>query len=151
MSGSESGSLATVSFYFGATPFSVSSPAPTLEVYQTLGASVTTTPATPEEGKNFTINIVITNPSAVQVSNVTMTLPVPAGLGLSGLVNARVSSGLLTVTASSLAPGATIDASASAVASSGITVPFRDAKLTFSYGGVTIHGRVPSSSGIVIA
>ena len=151
VSGAETGYAATVSFYFGATPFAISSSAPTLEVYQTLAAKITTSPATPEEGKSFTINLVITNPSAVEVSNVTFTLPVPSGLSLSQLANAQVSSGVLTIAAGTIGAHKSFNASAAAVASSGITVPFQNAKLTFSYAGVTLHGSVPSSTGIGIA
>ena len=151
VSGTQVGTAATASFYFGATPFSVSGPAPRLVVYQPLKVSITTAPAAPEEGKNFTINFGITNPTGVQVSNVTFTLPVPSGLGLSHLVNAQVSSGLLTILAGDLGPHANYTASAVAVAGSGITVPFQKAKLTFTYAGVTISGTVPRSSGIGIA
>lgn len=151
VSGNQTAAVATASFYFGGTPFSISSPAPMLQVYQPLEVSITTSPASPVEGKNFTISIRITNPTGVQVTNVLFTLPVPSGLGLSGLVNARLSAGNLTVSAGTLGPHANLTASARAVASSGITVPFSGAKLTFSYSGSTIGGTVPKSSGIAIA
>ena len=151
VSGAETGYAATASFYFGATPFTVSSSSPKLEVYRTLAATITTSPATPEEGKSFTINFVISNPSAVEVSNVTFTLPLPSGLTLSQLANAQVSSGVLTISAGTIGAHKSVNASATAVASSGITVPFQKAKLTFSYAGASLHGSVPSSTGIGIA
>jgi len=151
VSGTQTATPATASFYFGGTPFSILGPGPRLQVYQPLGVSITTTPASPVEGRNFTISIKITNPTGVQVSNVVFTLPVPSGLGLTNLVNAQVSSGVLTVSAGTLAAQSSVTASARAVASSGITVPFANAKLTFVYSGVTISGTVPKSSGIAIA
>jgi hypothetical protein len=80
---------------------------------------------------------------------VLFTLPVPNGLVLSHLQNAQVSGGTLTISSASLSPHSSIDASAGAVASSGILVPFDKGKLTFSYSGVTINGIVPSK-GIAV-
>ena len=150
VSGAQTPAAATASFYFGGTPFSIQGSAAKVNVYKPLEVSVSTIPATPEEGKNFTITIRITNPTAVQVSGVTFTLPIPSGVSLSGLVNAQVSNGVLTVSAGTLAAHGNLTATAEAVASSGTTVPFTNAKLTFSYSGATIKGTVPTS-GITIA
>lgn len=138
-------------FYFGGTQFSQAGARASVEVYQPLSVNITTTPATPEEGKTFTITIQIDNPSGVAVNNVNFTLPVPLGLTLSGVQNAQVSSRTLRVELSQLNAGANATASATAVAGSGITVPFSNAKLTFSYSGVTVSGVVPTSTGIAIA
>lgn len=151
VTGVQTATKPTASFYFGGTPFSISGTAPKLNVYQALSATISTVPAVPEEGKNFTIRVTITNPTSVQVSNVVFTMPVPPGLGLSNLVNATISSGVITILAGTLAPHASIRASARAVANSGITVPFANSKLSFSYAGVTLSGTVPKSTGIAIA
>ncbi len=151
VSGTQAASVPTATFYFGGTSFSLQGSTPKIGVYQPLGVSITTTPTVPEEGKNFTITFVIKNPTTVGVSNVQFTFPVPSGVGISGLVNAQLASGTLSVTNSTLAAGGTLTASASAVASSGITIPFKNAKLTFTYAGVSINGTVPKSSGIAIA
>jgi hypothetical protein len=150
VTGAQTATTASASFYFGGTPFSIQGPAPKVSVYQPLGVTISTTPTTPEEGKNFTITIEITNPTAVPVSNVVFTLPVPSGLSLSGLVNAQISKGVLTVSAGTLAANGNLTATAVGVASSGISVPFTNAKLTFSYSGVTVNGNVPKSSAIGI-
>jgi len=141
----------TASFYFGGTSFALSGPSPSVGVYQPLSATISTYPTTPEEGKNFTITFVITNPSGVSVSDVQFTLPVPSGLTLSDLRNVTVSSGILSISPGTLGANSTFDAKATAVASSGITVPFQNAKLTFAYEGTTISGLVPSASGIGIS
>lgn len=143
--GNLTGASVSASFFFGAAAFSTLGAGPRVQIYQPLSVSILTLPATPEEGKNFTITFQILNPSGVPVSNVLFTLPVPAGLGLSKLQNAQVSAGLLTVTAGSLGPHSSTTATASAVASSGIVVPFDKAKLTFTYAGVTINGLVPKA------
>ena len=151
VSGAQTATAATASFYFGGTPFTIQGSAPKVNVYRPLGVSISTSPTTPQEGRNFTITIEITNPTAVPVSDVTFSLPVPSGLSLSGLVNAQVSKGILTVSVGTLAAHGNFTATAEGVASSGITVPFSSAKLTFSYSGITINGNVPKSSGIAIA
>jgi hypothetical protein len=151
LSGALTASPGTATFYFGGTPFSVQGATTKLVVNQPLWVSVKTTPASPVEGRNFTISIVVTNPAAVAVSNVVFTLPVPSGLVPSNLFNAKLSAGVITLSASSLGPHGNLTATARATASSGITVPFSSAKLSFSYAGATISGTVPRSSGIAIA
>ncbi len=151
VSGNLTGTVATAGFFFGGASSSVVGAAPRVQVYQPLGVSISTSPATPQEGRNFTITIKITNPTAVSVSNVQFILPVPSGLGLSRLQGAQLSSGSLTFSPGTLAAHSSATATASAVASSGITIPFDKAKLTFEYAGATINGIVPSKSGIAIA
>ncbi len=148
-SGNLTASPVTASFFFGGASFSTHGRAPVVGLYTPLTVSIATNPLSPQEGKNFTINLKITNPSGVQVSNVLFTLPVPNGLVLSHLQNAQVSGGTFTVSSASLSPRSSVDASAAAVASSGILVPFDKGKLTFSYSGVTINGIVPSK-GIAV-
>ncbi|MDG6985729.1 MAG: hypothetical protein JRM73_03175 [Nitrososphaerota archaeon] len=149
--GAQLASAVTASGYFAGTSFPLSGLRPSVEIYQPLNTTISTYPITPEEGKTFTITFTITNPSAVSVSDVNFTLPIPAGLSLSDIQNAQATSKLLTITAGTLAGGGNVTATARAVASSGITVPFADAKLTFSYAGTTVVGGVPSSTGIAIA
>jgi hypothetical protein len=119
-------------------------------IYSPLSISIGTTPATPVEGKNFTVNFLITNPSGVSVSNVQFTLPVPSGLALSHLQSVQVSGGSLTISSATLAPHSSVRATAVAVASSGIIVPFDKGRLTFSYSGVTVSGVVPTTKGIAV-
>jgi hypothetical protein len=149
-SGNLTASAVSAHFFFGASAFSVRGQAPIVGLYSPLSVSIATSPASPEEGKNFTINFLITNPSGVSVSNVQFTLPVPGGLALSHLRSVQVSGGTLTISSASLSPHSSVQASAVAVASSGIVVPFDKGKLSFSYSGVTVNGVVPSSKGIAV-
>ncbi len=148
--GSLLGASATATFFFGGSHFTIAGVVPIIEMYQPLTVSITTTPASPIEGKDFAITFVITNPTGVQVSNVVFTLPLPSGLKLSDLSNAQVASGVLKITDGVLDPHGNTTATAAAVASSGITIPFDKATLTFAYQGITVNGRVPTSSGIAI-
>jgi hypothetical protein len=149
--GNLTATAATASFFFGATSFSLSGHAPSVEIYQPLSVTITTKPTTPEEGKNFTITFQISNPSGVGVSGVQFTLPVPSGVGLSNLNGATYSSGLLTVSQGSLAAHGTATATVTAVASSGITIPFDKGRLVFTYSGTKVNGVVPTGTGIAIS
>jgi len=148
--GNQTGTPATAKFFYGGTLFTVNGVNPKVEIYQPLTVTIATTPATPEEGKNFTISIEITNPSGVGVSNVQFNLPIPSGVGLSNLKGATFSSGNLNASPGNVAAHSTATATATAVASSGITIPFDKATLTFSYSGTSINGIVPRGSGIAI-
>ena len=150
-SGNLTANPVTASFYFGGASFSTEGVGLALQVYRPISVSISTSPVTPEEGKTFTINFQVSNPSGVAVSNILFTLPVPSGLSLSNLQNAEVSAGSITISASTLASHAVLTANMSAVASSGIVVPFDKAKVTFTYGGTTINGVLSSKTGIAIA
>ncbi len=144
------GANATASFFFGGSYFTLAGSSPVVEMYQPLTVSIATAPVSPIEGKSFAITFVITNPTGVQVSDVVFTLPLPSGLKLSDLSNAQVASGDLTITDGTLGPHENTTATAAAVASSGITIPFNKATLTFAYQGITVNGKVPTNSGIAI-
>jgi hypothetical protein len=147
--GSLNSSASTATFYFGGTSFTQTFAGPTVTIYKPLSASITTTPSSTIEGKPFNLSITITNPSGVGVTNVVLSIPVPSGLSFSQLQGMSIVGKNLTITATTLAAHSVLSASASAEASSGITLPFAPARLTFSYGGVTVAGSVPSG-GIAI-
>ncbi len=148
--GNLTGTVANAGFFFGGASYSVSGAGPRVNVYQPLGVSISTTPSVPMEGRNFTINIKITNPTGVAVSNVVFTLPVPSGLSVTNLQNATVAGGVLTVSPGNLNAHAAATATMSATASSGITIAYDNAKLTFQYAGATINGILPSKGGIAV-
>ena len=147
--GNNTASTITSTLYFGGMKFSLEGLGPHILVYRPLSATITTTPSVPTEGKDFNFVMTIHNPTAVNVSSVLFTLPVPSGLTLSNLSNAVISNGILTVTTSSLPAHSNYIATGVAVASSGTTVPLANAKLTFLYEGVTIKGTTPKQ-GITI-
>ncbi|MDG6913911.1 MAG: hypothetical protein JRN34_03965 [Nitrososphaerota archaeon] len=149
--GNLSAAPVSASFYFGGTTFAVKGGSPTVQIYQPLSVAMTTTPATPEEGKAFTLSLQVTNPSAVPVSDVTFTLPIPPGLTFSNLQGLQANSKEIMVYFSNLGAHETGVANASVVANSGQTISMSGAKLTFAYAGVTISGTVPTSVSVTIA
>lgn len=139
----------SASFYFGGSLFTQSYRGPRVAIYQPLSATITTSPAATTEGKQFILDISVLNPSGVAVSKVVFTIPVPGGLTLTQLQGMTLTGRNITIFAASLAPHSSLNASAAVEASSGITVPFNEATLTFSYGGVTVSGSLPTG-GIAI-
>ncbi len=137
------------SIIFGGQNFYLEGLGPFVSVYQPLSVTITATPSAPTEGKDFNLTLIIHNPAAVNVSSVHFTLPIPSSLTLSQLNNATVSKGVLTVRTPLLMPYSDFNATSVAVGSSGTTVPFDNANLTFVYAGVTIKGTTPTQ-GIVI-
>lgn len=142
--GNHTSSAISATIFFGGNKFSLEGLGPYVSVYRPLNATITTTPSIPTEGKDFNFVLKIHNPTAVNVTSVLFTLPVPSGLTLSDLNNASISNGILTVSISSLLSHSNYEATGVAVASSGTTVSLDKADLTFSYKGVTIKGATPT-------
>ena len=138
------------SFLFGGQHFTVSTAQQKVSVYQPVSASITSNPATPEENKDFSVSVSICNPAAVNLTGVALTLPIPRGVSLLQVSNGVFSNGKLKVAVGDLAAGAKYNATFTAVASSGISIPFDSASLNFTYAGQTISGSLPSQ-GIVIS
>ncbi len=148
-SGNLTASPVSSTFFFGSESFILKGSVSVVSVYSPPVVSITTSPVNPTEGKSFTLNVGISNPSGVNVTNVLFTLPVPSGLGISQLQNAQLSGGVLSISLGQMGARSVYNATGSAVASSGITVPFDKAKFTFVYSSVTVSGKLPKG-GILI-
>jgi hypothetical protein len=147
--GNRTAAKVSASFFFGGIQYSIQASGPVVLIYQPVSASIGTTPSSPIEGKAFSLDVTLTNPSGVTVSNVLFTIPIPSGISITQLQNAQVADGTLTVTVGSLGPNQSFNASGSAVAGAGTVIPFDNAKLSFSYNGVNVNGRLPAA-GIAI-
>ena len=140
---------ATAALFFGGFPYALSQPGPIVSVYKPLLVSVAAVPSSPTEGRPFSIGISIQNPSAVSVSDIKFSLPVPSSIALSSLQNAVTQAGNLTVSVAQLGPGQTSVANATGQASSGVAIQFSKSELTFTYSGATIRGPVPNKEILV--
>jgi len=140
--GNHSASAITSTVFFGGNKFSLQNFGEYVSVYQPLTATVTAVPSAPVEGKSFHLNVVISNPTGVSVTDAKLAVPIPAGLTLSGLTNGSVSNGVLTVSVTSLPSHTSFNATSSAVVGSGTTLSFSNENLTFMYNGVTYTGSV---------
>ncbi len=148
--GNHTSSEVSSTLYFGGTQYSIESLGPYVAVYEPLNATVTTTPLTPTEGKDFKFYLTISNPASVNVTSVVLTLPIPSGLTLSQMNNnASVSHGVLMVNIRSLLSHSSFKVTAEGIASNGATYSWKGASLTFVYGDTTIKGFVPGK-GIVV-
>ena len=150
--GNHTATPVTSSVFFGGTKFSLEGLGGYVSVYQPLNVTITSTPSVPTEGKNFQLSLTIRNPTTVDVSSVLLTIRVPSGMSISGLTNAMLSNGILTMATSTMLPHSNYTASGVAVVGSGTTVTFSNAHLTFVYGGVEVNGTAASSfsTGITI-
>ncbi len=148
--GTQTATPVSSTFYFGGQKYAVTRTDTKVVIFHSVSASVTTTPATPEEGKDFKVTISITNPSAVNVTNVQFVIPIPSGVTISSATGATVANGKLTVSTAALAAGKTYTVNLTASAGSGVSIPFTTSKLTFSYEGTSVNGAAPISSGIAI-
>ncbi len=144
--GNQTASPVSSEIFFGATKFSLEGLGTYVSVYQPLSATITATPGTPTEGKSFDLNVTVSNPTDLNVTDVLFTFHLPGGLTLSSLKNASVSSDALTISTSSLLAHGDYSATAVAVQSSGTTITFGKAKLTFVYEGVSIHGSIKTKN-----
>lgn len=152
--GSQTAAPATAKFFMGGTPFTISTSAPSVTLNPLPVATIATSPASPVEGTQFSLTITVTNPSSVGVGNVKLVLPIPTGVSVANLSNscncASLQKGELTISLSSLAAGSSSGAQATVSASSGQTIPFSSASLSFQYANQTLSGSLPSG-GIAIS
>ncbi len=122
----------------------------TVLVYKDVQATTSTRPSTPIEGADFVLAVDVQNPSAANVTNVQVSIPIPQGLTV---VNA--SSGLevkgrtVTFSLPSLSPGATSSHSVTLRAGSDGTINLGNGSLTFQYLGDTIKGVVSAAPILV--
>ncbi len=142
-------SSVTASLFFGGRQFSVTEKGPMISVYEPVGVTITTSPSSPSEGRSFTMVFTLKNPSKVNVSNVLFTLPLPSGLSVSQSLNSTISNEMIMIAVPSLPQGGSYVASADAVASSGIAVPFAKGNLTFTFAGVGVQGKVRPQGFVV--
>ncbi|HVC26619.1 MAG TPA: hypothetical protein VND40_00520 [Nitrososphaerales archaeon] len=147
--GNHTSSSTTISYVFGgySTQYVVSSG--TVNVFKPLQAT-TSVASTPKEGSDFSLTVAVSNPSPVDVTNVTFSVSLPSSLtAVSSSTGVHVSGRTVTVTLPSLAAGAT--SSSQITLKGGFDGSFNlgSAKLTFDYLGATVTGIV-SSPAIVV-
>jgi hypothetical protein len=139
--GNMSAVAASATLYFGGT---LNSLLPHMGVYQNVYATLKSTPASPTEGKSFSIGIVIKNPASVDVRNVHLIFTIPNTVTFSSPVNAVISGKILNVSIATMTPDQVYTANVTAQASSGTVVSMSSGKLTFSYSGTILKGSITS-------
>lgn len=149
VSGGQTSKNVSANFIFGGRAFSLASNGPVVGIYAPVGATVHTSPTSPSEGAPFFVEVTLTNPSPINVTNVVFSLPIPPGVTISNLIGASYANKSLNLEVGSLAGHGSYSGNATVQASSGVTIPFAKASLTFSYSGLRVSGKLPSQ-GIVI-
>ncbi|HUI86952.1 MAG TPA: hypothetical protein VLY21_07335 [Nitrososphaerales archaeon] len=147
--GNQTGAAVTGSYYFGGNRFTVSQASGSVLVYKLPSVTITSTPASPVEGKSFSITIKLSNPSPLSLSNMQFTLPIPADLRVSSATNAVVADGKIQINVAQLAGNSAYTANLTASANSGISIPFSGETFSFVYSGQTVA--VPAlTTGIAV-
>lgn len=147
--GNLNSSVATAKFFFAGAQLTITGLGQGVSVYRPVSVSIQTSPSSPSEGRAFSMGVVLTNPSAVTVSDVHFILPIPGSMKFNSLQNATFSGGNLNVSVSQLGPHSSYSASMTVQASSGVTVLFSSGKLSFVYSGVTLSGSIPAKDVVV--
>jgi hypothetical protein len=115
-------------------------------IYPVLTVSVTTSPLSPQEGSPFSAKILIKNPASTSVTNVTLTLPLPAGLRVENSTGLRVSKNVLIIQLQKMGPKSSYVQNFTLVASNGVDLDLSKSVLSFSYQGYALKGAVPQST-----
>ncbi len=148
--GNHTTATTSASFTFGGSAQTYTYTSGNVLVYRLVIATTKTMPSIPVEGDDFELFVDVRNPSAVNVTNVSLSIPIPRGLTI---VNA--SSGVdidgrtVKLSLPSLLAGATSNHSIILRAGSGGSTKLGTGTLTFQYLGETIQGVVLSPAVVV--
>ena len=147
--GNLTASPTTLSLTFGGTQYLFNLTSTRVSVYQPISVVIVSTPASPIEGKAFSVMVTISNPSNVTVADVEFALPIPKMMSVSNLQNAQLVGGALTMSQSMLGPHQSFSANATAQATSGVSLIFTKGSLSFQYSGTKVKGIIPSKDIVV--
>jgi uncharacterized repeat protein (TIGR01451 family) len=119
-------------------------------VFGAVLATTSTTPSAPIEGSDFSLDVTVQNPSSVDVTNVSLSVPIPQGLTIvSSSPGLEVKGRTATLSLPSLAAGAASSNTLILRAGSDGSINLGNGSLTFQYLGNTIKGIV-STPAIVV-
>jgi uncharacterized repeat protein (TIGR01451 family) len=140
------GAPTSLSYLFGgyATTYPVNSSG-SVTIYQALTAT-TSVSSTPTEGKDFSLNVNIQNSAPVNVTNVSVSFPLPLGLSIvSHPSQFQVSGRTVTLTIPTLGAGATSTNSITLKPALDTAFTLGTGNLTFDYLGKSVSGTVTTS------
>ena len=147
--GNQTGAAVAATYYFGGSRFSSSEPSSRVLIDTLPTVAIGTTPASPEEGKAFSVSINLTNTSPLTLTNVQFSLPIPNELHFSSVTNAQVAEGKIQIKVAQLSGNSVYTATLTGTSSSGVSIPFSGMKFSFESAGQTVS--VPAlTTGIAI-
>jgi uncharacterized repeat protein (TIGR01451 family) len=148
--GNQSAAAASVSYDFGGFQEAYTSPAGYLSIYRDVHATTLTKPTSPVEGSDFSLTVTVVNPAPVNVTNVSVSMPIPRGLTIVNYSAGLVLTGsTITFSVPSLAGGATSSHLITLKAGTDGTVNFATGTLKFDYLGTTVAGSISNTSVVV--
>ncbi len=130
-----------LSYAFAGYAASYSAYSGTVEAYKAVTVTTTTKPNVPTEGSDFALAVSIENPSKTNVTNVSLSLPVPQGLTIANSSSAiEVRGHTLYISLPSLGAGVTSTHFIAVKSGTDGTFAFGTGSLSFQYLGQTING-----------
>ena len=118
--------------------------------FRAVQATTSTTPSTPVEGADFSLDVNVQNPSTANVTNVSLSIPIPKGLTIvSSSPGLEVKGRTATLSLPSLAAGATSTNKVTLVAGSDGSINLGNGSMTYQYLGNTIPGIVSTPTIVV--
>jgi hypothetical protein len=128
---------------FGGTSVNIAFSRGWMIVYKPLQAEISYKPTSPVENHDFTVTVIITNPSSVPLSSAVVTLPVPDGVSvLNG--SSPISNHNLSISFSSVPANSSQRVSLLMRASMGVTLDTSTSSLVYHYQNATLTGKVPA-------
>jgi hypothetical protein len=138
--GNRSLSATSAQFLFAGTTFILLVPQGTTFVYLPVRVTMTTSPTSPLEGNSFNVILSISNRAGVDVTNVHLSLPLPAGVQVVRAINASAMNGVVTADVSRLATMSVYKANVTLKSNAGLSFSLLAGSITFSYAGTQING-----------
>jgi len=148
--GNQSAAAASVSYDFGGFQEAYTAPTGYVSIYRDVHATTLTKPTSPVEGSDFSLTVTVVNPAPVNVTNVSVSMPIPRGLTIVNYSAGLVLTGsTITFSVPSLAGGATSSHLITLRAGTDGTVNFATGTLKFDYLGTTVAGSTSNTSIVV--
>lgn len=149
-SGNHTTSSISLGYAFGGFTASYNVFPGTVLIYKDVTATTTTKPSTPIEGNPFSLAISIQNPSKVNVTGVSFSIPVPKGFSiLNTSSDMQVHGRTIELSLASLAPGVTSTHFISLKSGADGSFSLGTGTLTFNYLGTTVNGVIVSPAIVV--
>jgi Translocon-associated protein beta (TRAPB) len=148
--GNHTTAATSVAFTFGGAAQSLTYSSGSVLVYKLIQVTTTTVPTTPIEGSDFLFEIELQNPTTLDVTNVSFSIPIPQGFTIVNASSGIVLDGrTVTLSLPSLAPGASATETIALRAGTDGSTTLRNGLMTFQYLGATIHGVVTAPQIVI--
>jgi len=131
-----------VRFILAGTLEALTVPQGNITIYAPVKASATSVPAAPTEGTSFKFQVVVSNPSPVAVTNVTLTVPIPASDQVVDPGGMQAKGHSLVLNLPTMAAASNTTQTVTLKSGTEVDSVFANSTLTFQYQGATVTGTI---------